>query len=336
MTQEKKKEELIRVENKLAIDYRFAAGPYLTKAWSDLRDKDILWGNRCPKCGHLHFPPVVVCAPCHVRLPEYPDGWERLSGKGYLDSWYKIVLPQMDLLGRTEPDQYLHCVAWLDEGVALYHFLNVSPDSPEEERLKRGLRVQMELKPREQRRGEREDIKYFNILWDEPPRKETSEDVRGQPGGEETERLEPLIMNDRLDLPVWSCAGRIGTKFLIELRDNQRIMGLRCPKCKKVYVPPKMVCSKCSVPMDEWVEVRKEGTLETFTVVNEHYSDFFQPKQPPYAVGIIKLDGADTGLCHFVDEVNPSNLKVGLRVQAVFRDKREASILDIDHFKVIA
>jgi hypothetical protein len=88
--------------------------------------------------------------------------------------------------------------------------------------------------------------------------------------------------------------------------------------------------------MDEWVEVRKEGTLETFTVVNEHYSDFFQPKQPPYAVGIIKLDGADTGLCHFVDEVNPSKLKVGLRVQAVFRDKREASILDIDHFKVIA
>jgi uncharacterized OB-fold protein len=77
-------------------------------------------------------------------------------------------------------------------------------------------------------------------------------------------------MNDRLDLPVWSCAGRIGTRFLIELRDNQRIMGLRCPKCKKVYVPPKMVCSKCSVPMDEWVEVRKEGTLETFTVVNEH------------------------------------------------------------------
>ena len=147
MTQEKKKEELIRVENRLAIDYRFAAGPYLTRAWSDLRDKGILWGNRCPKCGHLHCPPVRVCAPCHVTLAEYPVGWEKLSGKGYLDSWFNIALPQMDLLGRTEPDLLLHCVAWLDEGTAMYHFLNVKPNSPEEGKLKRGLRLQLELKP---------------------------------------------------------------------------------------------------------------------------------------------------------------------------------------------
>ena len=172
MTQEKKKEELIRVENRLTIDYRFAAGPYLTKFYTELRDKGKLWGVRCPKCQSLHVPPVIMCAPCHVKLPEFPDGWEELSGKGYLDSWYKIVTPQMDLLGRTEPDEYLHCVAWLDEGAAMYHYLNVRPDSEEESKLQRGLRLEMELKPVEQRVGEKEDIKYFNILWDEPLKKD--------------------------------------------------------------------------------------------------------------------------------------------------------------------
>lgn len=337
MTQEKeKKEELIRVQNQLAIDYRFAAGPYLTKAWTDLRDKGILWGNRCPKCGGLKVPPVVMCAPCHVPLPEYPDGWERLSGKGYIDSYFKIVLPQMDLLGKTEPDKYLHAVIWLDGGAPLYHLLNVSPDSEEEKRVKRGLRVEMELKPRAERRGEREDIKYFNILWDEPLRKEGSAEVRGQPAVKESKAPEPLIMNDRLDLPTWSCAGRIGTRFLTEIRDNQRIMGLKCPKCGKVHVPPKMVCSDCSVQMEEWVEAGKEGTLYSFTVVKEQYSDRFQPKKVPYTMGIIKLDGASTGLCHFVDEADPAKLKVGMRVRAVFKDKREGSILDIDCFKVLS
>jgi len=148
--------------------------------------------------------------------------------------------------------------------------------------------------------------------------------------------MQPYIMSDRLDLPVWSCAGRTGTRFLIELRDNQRIMGLKCPKCGIVYVPPKLVCSKCYSQMEEWVEVSNEGTVTTYTVVNQQYSDFYQPKNTPYTIGIIKLDGADTGICHFVDEADPSKLKIGLRVRAVFKENREASILDIDHFSVVS
>lgn len=147
--------------------------------------------------------------------------------------------------------------------------------------------------------------------------------------------LEPDIINDRLDLPLWPCAGRTGSRFLIELRDNQRIMGLKCPKCSIVYVPPKSVCSKCYGQLDEWVEVSKQGTLMTYTVMNYAYSDFYQPKNTPYVIGIIKLDGADTGICHFLDEVDPSKLKVGSRVEAVFKEQREARILDIDYFKLI-
>jgi uncharacterized OB-fold protein len=35
-------------------------------------------------------------------------------------------------------------------------------------------------------------------------------------------------------------------------------------------------------------------------------------------------------------EVDPEQLRVGMRVQAVFKEKREASILDIKYFKPLA
>ena len=146
---------------------------------------------------------------------------------------------------------------------------------------------------------------------------------------------QPSIMNDRFDLPVWSTAGKTGSRFLTELRDNKRIMGLKCSKCNKVYVPPKSICTCCE-QLDEWVEVGTEGILTAFTVVNHEYSDFYQPKKVPYGIGIIKLDRADTGLCHFINESDPAKLKIGQRVRAVFKEDREASILDIDHFEIVS
>jgi hypothetical protein len=156
------------VPNRLKIDYRFAAGPYLTKFFSELRDRGKLWAVKCPECGRLIVPPSIVHAPCHVKLPEYPEGWVELSGKGHLDTWTKINIPQMDLLGRTEPDEYLHCVGWMDEGITMHNLLAVRPDSEEESKLQRGLRIELEIKPAEQRVGKMTDIRYFKVLWDEP------------------------------------------------------------------------------------------------------------------------------------------------------------------------
>ena len=148
----------------------------------------------------------------------------------------------------------------------------------------------------------------------------------------------PGIIETQWKVEYSNCAGLAGSKFLIELRDNQRIMGLKCGKCNIVYVPPKSVCPKCYSQLDEWVEVSDKGTLMTYTVVDYIYSDFYQPWGIPYTIGVIQLDGAGTGLCHFVDEVDPSKLKVGMKVQAVFKEKeqREASILDIKCFKPIS
>ena len=58
-----------------------------------------------------------------------------------------------------------------------------------------------------------------------------------------------------------------------------------------------------------------------------------QPQEPPYALGIVKLDGASTGLMHLLGEVEMDSIRVGMRVKAVFRDVREGNYLDIRYFK---
>jgi len=148
--------------------------------------------------------------------------------------------------------------------------------------------------------------------------------------------LPPRVYDSQVRAPWSNFAGRAGSKFLIELRDNKRIMGLRCPKCGIVYVPPKSVCSTCFDQIDEWVQVSNKGTLLTYTVVDYVYSFLYQPKTIPYTVGIIRLDGADTGLCHILDETSPAKLKPGARVEAVFKEERKASILAIDQFRLVS
>jgi len=125
--------------------------------------------------------------------------------------------------------------------------------------------------------------------------------------------------------------GATGTKFLTEIRDNKKIMGIKCPSCGKVYVPPRTHCPTCFVKMSEWVELSGKGTLSSYTVVRYH--EPYMPKEPPFAYGVIQMDGADTGMAHFLGEVDLDKIKIGMRLEPVFKEEREGSILDIDYFK---
>ncbi|MFH1091968.1 MAG: Zn-ribbon domain-containing OB-fold protein [Pseudomonadota bacterium] len=134
----------------------------------------------------------------------------------------------------------------------------------------------------------------------------------------------------------WS-VGKYGSKFLAELRDNQRIVGIRCPQCKKVYVPPRKVCGDCFAAMEEIVPLSGTGTLNTFTVLNFGFvdPDTGRQKPVPYTWAFINLDGADNTFIHYVNETDLSKLKVGLRVRAIFEKDRKGHLLDIKHFEVI-
>jgi uncharacterized OB-fold protein len=136
----------------------------------------------------------------------------------------------------------------------------------------------------------------------------------------------------------WS-AGIHGSKFLTEIRDNKRFVGIKCPKCGKVYVPLRRVCGPCFAELTELVPVSDEGEIITFTVVSFGFVDpsTGQQKPVPYGYAAIKLDGADTYLLHFVDETDPAKIKPGDRVRAVFEEdgRRSGSLLDIKYFELL-
>ena len=149
-----------------------------------------------------------------------------------------------------------------------------------------------------------------------------------------TEKLEGLdvwIYHGQIYIPNTYSAGAVGSRFLIELRDKKRIMGTRCATCNRVYVPARSICKDCYGQLDELVEVSDKGTLLTYTVCNQ--PNPVQPVESPVVYGIIQLDGADTGFVHMLGEIDPEQIRIGMRVQAVFKDEREASILDIKYFK---
>lgn len=142
---------------------------------------------------------------------------------------------------------------------------------------------------------------------------------------------EPIVVEVPAHSNFLVSVGATGTEFLKAIRDNKKIMGIKCPSCGKVYVPPRLHCPKCFVRMSKWVELSGKGTLSTYTIVR--YEEPYMPKKPPYAYGVIQMDGADTGLAHFLGEVNLDKIKVGMRLEPVFKEEREGSILDIDYFK---
>jgi len=144
------------------------------------------------------------------------------------------------------------------------------------------------------------------------------------------DKVENVYFEGRIKVPYKWYVGEVGSRFLVALRDKKEFWGTKCPKCNTVYVPPQKNCGECFVPADTWVQVKDTGTLESFTVV--HYSHTMQPDSSPLIYGLIKLDGADGSILHLVDGVDPKDLKVGVKMKAVFSEKREGTILDISHF----
>jgi uncharacterized OB-fold protein len=152
--------------------------------------------------------------------------------------------------------------------------------------------------------------------------------------GYQLENVFSLISDERPRIWRYSySAGPVRSKFLFHLRDKQMIIGTKCPTCRMVYVPARSTCIKCYEDMEEWVEISNEGTLETYTIVYEPQPIYHT--DPPFAIGIIKLDGADTGLVHRLREVDYKKIHIGMRVKAVFEDEVKGDIRDIKYFEPI-
>ncbi|TAL39705.1 MAG: Zn-ribbon domain-containing OB-fold protein [Spirochaetes bacterium] len=137
--------------------------------------------------------------------------------------------------------------------------------------------------------------------------------------------------------PFDYAVGMHGSKFFKELRDNKKIMGIRCPKCGKVYVPPRGVCGPCFQEMSEFVEVGPGGYIGTYTILRFAFIDpeTGHQKPVPYGYGFIKFDGADTLFQHYIDIEDEKKVKIGARVEPVFAAERKGTIKDIQYFRVV-
>ena len=145
---------------------------------------------------------------------------------------------------------------------------------------------------------------------------------------------EKIVFDGKLDIAYKYAAGEYTSKFYDEIEDNRKIFGIKCSGCNTVYVPPRQTCGPCFKTMEEWVEVQPTGVVTNYTIVN-YEEPLIQPMKPPYAQALIKLDGADTPFVHLIGEADLDNVKIGMKVEAVFAEEKTGNILNIKYFKPV-
>ena len=115
-------------------------------------------------------------------------------------------------------------------------------------------------------------------------------------------------------------AGAATTRFLKKVSEG-KIVGQKCPKCTAVYVPPRGSCPRCGVATEEEVELVDKGSVESFTIV--HIPIPGNPIVPPYVCAMIRLEGANISFLHLIQEIDLKDIRIGMRVEAVWKDKSE-------------
>ena len=148
-----------------------------------------------------------------------------------------------------------------------------------------------------------------------------------------------LTMTFAQPMPYEWSVGKHGSRFFQEIREQRRFIGIRCPSCEKVYVPPRRVCGPCYVEMHDLVPLSDQGTLKAFSIVNYPFLDPDTGRQRPipYTYGYIQMDGADNIFSHIINETDVDRIEVGMKVRAEFKPKMEMQghMSDIRHFDII-
>ncbi len=126
--------------------------------------------------------------------------------------------------------------------------------------------------------------------------------------------------------------GLASSRFLRAVAEG-RLIGQRCSECGLVYVPPRGSCPTDGVPTEAEVELAHTGVVTTFCVVNVPFVG--HAIEMPYVAASILLDGADIAFQHLVQGVPADQVRIGMRVRAVWRPREEwgPSLENIRHFE---
>jgi uncharacterized OB-fold protein len=135
-----------------------------------------------------------------------------------------------------------------------------------------------------------------------------------------------------LHLPYHYVAGDYRARYLQGLRDK-KILGSKCAKTGKVFVPPIIASPESLAPADELVEVADRGVVTTFCVVN--IPVIGRELEIPYVAASVALDGADISIFALIQECKPAEVRMGMRVEAVWKadGERQGEHQDIQYFR---
>jgi len=112
-------------------------------------------------------------------------------------------------------------------------------------------------------------------------------------------------------------AGDATTRFLKGITEK-KIVGQQATSTSKVYVPPRGADPELGATTPIEVEVAQVGTVTSFCVVNLQF--YGSAMEIPYTSALILLDGADLSIMHLIQEIPADQVRVGMRVEAVWRD----------------
>lgn len=125
--------------------------------------------------------------------------------------------------------------------------------------------------------------------------------------------------------------GKSQQKFLKNMLKG-KLTGQKCDGCNKVYIPPRGACGRCGRATDQEVEVKDTGTIVSFSIIRVPSQNI--TVELPYAAASVVLDGADISFSALIQGCSYDEVRIGMRVQGVWRPKEEwtTSLNNISHF----
>ncbi len=299
----------------LQFDYTRSVGPIIGRFLGAIKRRRIV-GVRGDD-GTVHVPPVEYDPRTARPLSEFVE----VSPAGEVLTWSWVAQP---VAGNPLSEPFAFALIRLDgAGTALLHAVKAAGP----EAMSTGMRVRAEWS--DEPRAAMQGIAHF--VADDG----AADGHEPLTGAALTEFLDadPLeILVAPFEMSIQHSASVEESSYLRAIAEG-RVVGQRCPATGKVYVPPRGASPTHGVPTKEEVEVSDHGTVTTFCIVNVPFIG--QKIKPPYVGAYILLDGADIPLLHLVLGCDPSEVRMGMRVKAVWKPREEwiPSTGNIEHFE---
>ena len=291
------------------FDYTRSLGPVLSQFMTGLAGRRIV-GSRLAD-GRVAVPPLEFDPTTFERLDEVVPVAD--TGEVVTWSWVAEPLPDQPL---DRP--FAYALVRLDGAdTPLLHAV----DAGSPEAMSSGMRVRARWTDEPQ--GRITDIACFEPDGESTPGHGST---AAAASGEHPRTVTPVHLSyDYAASPEESVFGR-GLK-------EGRILAQACPKCHKVYVPPRGACPVDGVPTSDPVELADTGIVTTFCIVNVPFLG--QKIKPPYVSAYVLLDGADIAFLHLILGCDASEVRMGMRVRAVWKpeEERTFSLENISHFE---